>query len=164
MFGIYPPILIMSIQIAQSDREIISCFPVMQQLRPHLIDIEEFVARVHRQQQAGYQLAFLAVGNQGAEEPEIEGVKAVAGFRISECLAYGKFLYVDDLVTLESDRSQGSGAEILRWLMNYAKTQGCQEFHLDSGVHRFAAHRFYFRQRLEIKSYHFSCKLESLTQ
>lgn len=143
----------MPIHIAQSDREINSCFPVIQQLRPHL-DPGEFLERIHRQQQGGYQLAFLVVGDPGAEE-----VKAVAGFRVSECLAYGKFLYVDDLVTQESNRSQGYGAEILQWLINYAKTQNCQEFHLDSGVQRFAAHRFYFRQRLEIKSYHFSRKL-----
>ena len=66
---------------------------------------------------------------------------------------------MDDLITLESDRSQGYGEELLQWLMDYAKTQNCQEFHLDSGVQRFAAHRFYFRQRLEIRSYHFSLKL-----
>jgi GNAT superfamily N-acetyltransferase len=139
----------MSIQIAQSDREINSCFPVMQQLRPHL-DPEKFVAQVRRQQQSGYQLAFLS---QSVE------IKAVAGFRLSECLAYGKFLYVDDLITQESDRSQGCGEDLLQWLINYAKEQNCQEFHLDSGVQRFAAHRFYFRQRLEIKSYHFSLTL-----
>ncbi len=143
----------MPIQLAQSDQEISACFPVMQQLRPHLHP-EEFVAKVRRQQQGGYQLAFLAIENTGVEQ-----VKAVAGFRISESLSFGKFLYVDDLITQESDRSQGYGEEILQWLMNYAKTQNCQEFHLDSGVQRFAAHRFYFRQRLEITCYHFALKL-----
>ncbi len=143
----------MPIQIAQSDREINTCFPVMHQLRPHLHP-EEFVARVRRQQQGGYQLAFLAIGEKGAEQ-----VKAVAGFRISECLSFGKFLYVDDLVTQEGDRSQGCGEELLQWLINHAKEQNCQEFHLDSGVQRFAAHRFYFRQRLAITCYHFALKL-----
>ena len=146
----------MPIYIAQSDREINSCFPVMQQLRPHL-DPESFVARVRRQQQDGYQLAFLAIEDTGAEQ-----VKAVAGFRISECLSAGKYLYVDDLVTQEGDRSQGYGQEILQWLINYAKEQNCQEFNLDSGVQRFAAHRFYFRQRLEITCYHFVLKLDPL--
>ena len=143
----------MPIQIAQSDREISSCFPVMQQLRPHL-DPEEFVAKVRRQQQGGYQLAFLAT-----ENIESGQVKAVAGFRISECLSFGKFLYVDDLVTQEGDRSQGYGEELLQWLINHAKEQNCQEFHLDSGVQRFAPHRFYFRQRLTITCYHFALKL-----
>ena len=141
----------MPIQFAKSDREINACFPVMFQLRPHL-DPAEFVTRVRRQQQGGYQLAFLA----GENLPE---VKAVAGLRISECLSFGKFLYVDDLVTLEGDRSQGYGEQILNWLIAYAKDQDCDEFHLDSGVQRFAAHRFYFRHRLTISCYHFALKL-----
>jgi ribosomal protein S18 acetylase RimI-like enzyme len=49
---------------------------------------------------AGYQLAFLATDNR---------VVAVAGFRISQNLAYGKFLYVDDLVVDETARSHGYG-------------------------------------------------------
>ncbi len=141
----------MPIQFAKSDREINACFPVMFQLRPHL-DPAEFVARVRRQQQGGYQLAFLTGEN-------LAEVKAVAGLRISECLSYGKFLYVDDLVTLEDDRSQGYGEQILNWLIAYAKEQDCAEFHLDSGVQRFAAHRFYFRHRLTISCYHFVLKL-----
>lgn len=141
----------MPIQFAKSDREINACFPVMFQLRPHL-DPAEFVPRVRRQQQGGYQLAFLTGEN-------LAEVKAVAGLRISECLSYGKFLYVDDLVTLEDDRSQGYGEQILNWLIAYAKEQDCAEFHLDSGVQRFAAHRFYFRHRLTISCYHFVLKL-----
>jgi GNAT superfamily N-acetyltransferase len=156
MFGVRFPILghnlLMPIHLATSDLEINACFPVMQQLRPHLHP-EEFVSRVRRQQMGGYQLVFL-----GGESIE-EQVKAVAGFRISECLAFGKFLYVDDLVTAESDRSQGYGEQLFTWLVAYAKEQSCAEFHLDSGVQRFAAHRFYFRQRLTITSYHFAQKL-----
>ena len=38
-----------------------------------------------------------------------EEVEAVAGFRVSECLASGKFFYVDDLVSGSADRSKGYG-------------------------------------------------------
>ena len=97
---------------------------------------EEFVSRIRRQQQgSGYELAYLAAGT----------VKAVAGFRISENLAWGKFLYVDDLVAGSSDRSQGYGGILFDWLVDYARAAGCDEFHLDSGVQRFDAHRFYLR-------------------
>jgi len=154
-----------TIKIATSDRTIADCFPIIKYLRPHL-QAEEFVERIRRQQESGYQLAFLAKDIRDvrdvkeaiapSSEPEI---KAVGGFRISECLAFGKFLYVDDLVTQEGDRSQGYGEELLQWMISYAKTHNCEQFHLDSGVQRFAAHRFYFRQRLEITSYHFALKL-----
>lgn len=139
------------IALADSDIALKSCFPVMQALRPHLVNFEAFRQQVERQsQQYGYQLLYL----------EDEGtIKAVAGFRISECLAYGKFLYVDDLITVEAERSKGYGDQLFQWLLAYAQQHHCRSLQLDSGVQRFAAHRFYFRQRLEITSHHFSRSL-----
>jgi GNAT superfamily N-acetyltransferase len=139
----------MSIQLAASPDQILRCFPVVSQLRPHL-DQASFVDRVQRQMQMGYQLVFLDTENQ---------VVAIAGFRISECLAWGKFLYVDDLVTDERGRSRGYGQQLFAWLTAYAKQQGCEQLQLDSGVQRFDAHRFYFHQRMSITSYHFAVKL-----
>jgi len=138
------------VSLARNDQEIQSCFDVMAALRPHL-KREEFVSRIRRQQEgSGYELAYLAAGT----------VKAVAGFRISECLAWGKFLYVDDLVTSSSDRSEGYGGILFDWLVDYARTAGCDEFHLDSGVQRFDAHRFYLRKRMAIEAHHFGLKLK----
>ncbi len=137
------------VSLAKSDQEIENCFEVMVELRPHL-KREEFVARVRQQQEdASYELAYLAVGV----------VKAVAGFRISECLAWGKFLYVDDLVAASSGRSQGYGGILFDWLVAYARKAGCDEFHLDSGVQRFDAHRFYLKKRMAIEAHHFGLKL-----
>lgn len=87
--------------------------------------------RVRRQQQAGYQLVTLT-------DPAT--VLALAGFRLSECFAWGKFLYVDDLVTHPQSRSQGYGEQVLNWLTDYAQQHHCQTLELDSGVQRFAAH------------------------
>ena len=84
---------------------------------------------------------------------------AVAGYRISECLSWGKFLYVDDLVTRETDRSKGYGATLFDWLIGQAVKEGCVQFHLDSGVQRFGAHRFYLAKRLDITCHHFALKL-----
>lgn len=88
-------------------------------------------------------------------------MKAVAGFRISECLAWGRFLYVDDLVASANDRSKGYGGTLFDWLVAYARDAGCDEFHLDSAVHRFAAHRFYLNKRMAIEAHHFGLKLRS---
>ena len=137
------------IALAESEVEIDRCFPIMLELRPHLVR-SEFVQQVQRQNQTGYQLAFLEAG---------ATMRAVAGFRLSECLASGKFLYVDDLVTRSSDRSHGYGETLFQWLVDYAKAHHCQQLKLDSGVQRFAAHRFYLRQRMEITSHHFALKL-----
>lgn len=155
------------ITLADSELELKQCFPIVQVLRPHLVSVEEFIERVQRQRQDyGYRLAYFVDDrlendpaiNTSARDTSAKGtsVKAVAGFRISECLAWGKFLYVDDLVTAEADRSKGYGEQMIRWLIDYARQHQCQSFQLDSGVQRFAAHRFYFRQRMEISSYHFT--------
>ena len=137
------------IALAVSEREIDRCFPVLLELRPHLVQ-STFVQQVQRQQQHGYQLAYLESNGE---------LRAVAGFRLSECLASGLFLYVDDLVTRSSDRSQSYGEALFQWLVDYAKAHNCKQLSLDSGVQRFAAHRFYFRQRMEITSHHFVLKL-----
>lgn len=137
------------IQLAESDAQILSCFSTLLQLRPHLRQ-ETFLEQVHRQQQNGYQLAFIEVDHR---------VAAVAGFCISECLAWGQFLYVYDLVVDEAVRSQAYGQRLFEWLIDHAKSHNCDQLNLDSGVQRFDAHRFYFRQRMSISSYHFSLLL-----
>ncbi len=79
----------------------------------------------------------------------------VAGFNIGEKLAWGKHIYIDDLVTNEQFRSTGAGAYLMTWFKAYAQEQGCGQIHLDSGVQRFAAHRFYLREHFNIASHHF---------
>jgi GNAT superfamily N-acetyltransferase len=139
-----------NISIARSSQQITDCFPVIVELRPHL-KLIDFVEQVQRQQQQfNYQLVYLQLD---------QTIQAVAGFRVSESLAWGKFLYVDDLVSKSGDRSKGYGSELFNWLVDYARTEHCQQLTLDSGVQRFAAHRFYLRQRMEITSHHFTFKL-----
>jgi GNAT superfamily N-acetyltransferase len=140
----------MRIALAQSDADIARCFPVMQQLRPHLVE-SEFVARIRRMHAQDFHLAYVAADG---------GIRAVAGYRYQEKLFAGKTLYVDDLVTDSTARSQGHGRALLGWLAGEARAHGCTQLELDSGVQRFAAHRFYFRERMHISSYHFARALQ----
>lgn len=139
----------MPVLIAQTEPEIASCFEVMSELRLAL-KREEFVPRVRRQQQQGYLLAGLEVDGE---------IVCAAGFRMLESLAWGRFLYVDDLVTADKRRSEGHGDEMLSWLIDHAKQHHRDELHLDSGVQRFGAHRFYLRRRMDITAHHFTIKL-----
>lgn len=139
----------MSIQLAESDFQILGCFPVIFQLHPHL-EQSKFIEQVRYQMKEGYKLAFLEVEKQAV---------AIAGFRISNCLSSGKFLYIDDLVVDELKRSYSYGQQLFQWLIEYARNHECKHLSLDSGVQRFAAHRFYLRQRMSITSHHFSIEL-----
>ena len=144
----------MNIQLANSDQEIAACFPVMHQLRPHLTP-ESFLSRVRSQEAAGYLLAYI--------ESETRPV-AVAGFRILETLGSGRFLNVDDLVTLDSERSKGYGANLLRWLIRWAEAESCQRLELDSALRRKDAHRFYEREGMAASAYRFAITIGNQRQ
>jgi GNAT superfamily N-acetyltransferase len=135
---------------ASTPEAIARCFAVMRQLRTHCTDEEKFVAQVERQRDDGYRLAFLEEGGT---------VRAVAGYRMSESLFAGRFCYVDDLVTDATGRSLGYGGALFDWLVAEARAAGCAKLDLDSGVQRFAAHRFYLTKRMIISSHHFSLEL-----
>jgi GNAT superfamily N-acetyltransferase len=137
------------IREALDDGDVRRCHAVMRQLRPH-VDQDALVERVRLQRSEGYRLVF--VERDGA-------IVAVAGFRIAHNLAWGRFLYVDDLVTDGARRSAGHGADLLDWLVSEARLRHCDEVHLDSGVQRFGAHRFYLRHGMDITSHHFALRL-----
>jgi GNAT superfamily N-acetyltransferase len=138
------------ITIAQSEEEILDCYPVMSELRPH-IKRDEFVSTVKRLAEiAGYRLAYLTDG----------GVKAVAGFRMSEWLAGGKYLEIEDLVATSGERSKGYGGELFDWLVKHAEENGCHQIRLVSRVTRSDAHRFYLNKRMIIEAYYFSRQLK----
>ena len=142
----------MPVLLAETDADILECLPVMAQLRPHFqITAPDFVSAVRRQFSEGYQLAFIR---------HEQKVAAVAGFRVQNSLAHGRFCYVDDLVTDDHCRSHGLGGELFDWLCDYARSEKCARIELDSGVQRHGAHRFYLRRRMVISCHHFSFELK----
>lgn len=138
-----------TVRQAVTEAAIRRCFPVVAELRPHLRE-PDFLDQVRRQQADGYRLVFLASGRQ---------IHTVAGYRVTETLMWGRVLYVDDLVSASGVRSRGWGRQMFNWLVAEARRESCGELHLDSGVQRFAAHRFYLAQRMEITCHHFALKL-----
>src|SRR6185295_11626840 len=123
------------IKEATTDADFRAVFPVMRELRPHIKTAEELIERARRQHaQSGWRLIYV----EDVGEPV-----AAASFRISEWLAWGKALYVDDLIALESHRGKGFSEALMQWMEEHARKEGCAEFHLDSGTFRHGAHRFY---------------------
>ena len=121
------------------------------ELRPHIGAPAALTERVDRQRAGGYRLA-------GSFDDGEEEAAAAAGFRVGENLPWGRFLYVDDLVTRAAMHGRGHAGALMSWLLEEAERERCDEFHLDSGVipERADAHRLYFRRRLRISAYHFS--------
>lgn len=144
----------MEVLHANTDAEISACFPVMNVLRPHL-DETTFLATIRRQAAQGYHLVFIR---------DADAIVSAAGFRILEFLAWGKVLYVDDLITDPAKRGHGFGGMLMDWLIAHARAANCAELHLDSGYQRRAAHRLYLNKGLELNSHHFALKLGSMVK
>lgn len=121
------------------------------ELRPHLGDVATAAARASAQHAAGYRLLAAFA------EPEPDAV-AVAGFRESETLAWGRTLYVDDLVCRPAFRRQGHSRRLLARVEALARELDCDGVHLDSGpqAERAPAHALYFAAGMRISAYHFS--------
>ena len=127
-------------------------FEAMRALRTDLPDENAFVRRVDAvQRPEGYRLA--AAFDEGDER-----AAAVAGFRLGHNIAWGHFLYVDDLSTRPEARRRGHGRALLDWLLEEAARQGCDQLHLDSGVgfERADAHRLYLNAGMVISAHHFA--------
>ena len=141
----------MHIDIAETEEAIKSCYPVIKELRPHLSE-DAFITQVKRQIEShDYTLVYIR---------NSQSVVAAAGFRVTEYLAWGKTFYVDDLITLSSERNQGYASYLMNWLQDKAIELDCNEFHLDSGPQRHEAHRLYKNKQLDITSFHFSNQLK----
>ena len=127
------------------DERLTAVFPVMKELRTDL-DEGEFRRRYEAGHQLGYRLAALFDGNE---------CRAAAGYRLFTNFVSGLHMYVDDLVTAETWRSRGYGRLLNKYLVELARNEGCGSVQLDSSVQRRKAHRFYFRERYTIASFHF---------
>jgi len=117
-------------------------------LREAVGPAERLVARIDElQRPEGYRLV--------ASFDEEGRAVAAAGFRVGHNLAWGRFLYVDDLITLPEARGEGHATALLRWMLDEAARLGCGQVHLDSGTERHAAHRLYLGVGMHISSHHF---------
>jgi ribosomal protein S18 acetylase RimI-like enzyme len=132
---------------AETDREVAACFRVMALLRPHLSTAEELVTRIARQRAAGYRIL-------AAWRDDLP--LALAGYRVEENVIHGRFIYVDDLVTAESERGSGLGARLLAAVAAEGQREGCTRLVLDTALDNVLAHRFYYRQGLLARALRFS--------
>jgi GNAT superfamily N-acetyltransferase len=141
----------MQIKTAKSKEDILVCYEVMHELRPHLTE-ENITEIISGMMSRGYHLIYIE-----------ENGKAVcaSGYRFTEHLHWGKAIYVDDLSTLPQARKKGYAGQLLDYVVKVAKQNNCREVHLDSGCTpaRYDAHRLYLKYGFNITSHHFALKV-----
>jgi GNAT superfamily N-acetyltransferase len=133
------------VEIPPGDARLSAVYPVIQELRTELSE-EQFHERYAAGHRDGYRLAAVFDG---------DDCRAAAGYRLFTNFVSGRHMYIDDLVTAERWRSHGYGRLLNKYLTELARDEGCESVQLDSATHRLKAHRFYFRERYVITSFHF---------
>lgn len=123
-------------ELLESD-SLLKAFPIVQQLRPHLNETA-YLNFLKDMQKEGYRMFALCDTVIDAEK-----IIAVIGVIQLTNLAYGKHLWVHDLITDVSHRSKGYGEILLSFINNLAKKNGCAVVALSSGFQRIGAHKFY---------------------
>lgn len=136
----------MEIKIAHSDSDILKCFKVIKELRPHLAE-ENFLSLIKKMMAEGYELAFIEENNRAV---------AAVGFRYLQLLYNGTQYYIDDLTTLPESRGRGYAGRLLDFVETLAREKGFNTVTLDSGHQRFDAHRLYLNKGFKIVAHHFS--------
>jgi GNAT superfamily N-acetyltransferase len=140
----------MQIAFITEEAVIVRSFDLMSKLRPHLTR-EAYVAMAqHLAANMGYRLV-------GVED---DGLRALAGIRIGEWLHTGRYLEIEELITAEADRSRGYGRALLAWIVDYARSEGCTQVRLLSGLQRQDAHRFYEREGLVWQAKYFALDID----
>jgi GNAT superfamily N-acetyltransferase len=132
-----------------NDLEIERAFGVFAYLRPHL-DCATFVRQVRAQRAEGYKIVYVELDGQ---------IVSAAGYRLASFLAWGKVLYIDDLITHPERKRLGLGGALLDWLIEEGRRLRCDEVHLDTGFARHDAHRLYMRKGFELTCHHLSLRL-----
>ena len=129
----------------ESDEDILKCREAFLDLRPH-IEASAFPTILRSMINDGFKVIFV--------EQDGKAV-SVAGFWTGYKLHRGNYIYIDDLNTLPDYRKKGFAAKIMDWIIAHADQNNIDQIHLDSGVLRHDAHRFYLSKKFIISSHHF---------
>ncbi|QKY68556.1 GNAT family N-acetyltransferase [Lentibacillus sp. CBA3610] len=143
----------LTIKELRSREEFLEAFPIMNQLRTHLDEATYLDLVTEAKEKDMYRLFALY---------DQEEIVAVTGFKPMITLYYGHFVWVCDLVTDSSQRSNGYGERLLSYVHKWAKESGYESVALSSGLKRIDAHRFY-EERMDYDkvSYVFKKPLDS---
>ncbi len=141
----------MNIKPLKTYDEIIQSFDAFTELRSHLTNKEKFITQVQEQQKEGYEIT--AIEENGE-------IVACIGFRFLTTLAWGRIIYIDDLITKEKTRGKGYGKTLLDHVIQIGQDRFCDAVHLDTGYARHAAHKIYLKQGFEFNCHHIALKLE----
>jgi len=141
----------MEIKQANEKEDFLKCWEVVKELRPHL-DQDRYLTLMLYMIDEGYKLIYIEENEKGI---------AFCGYRLTTMLHRGRSIYIDDLCTLPEARGKGYARALLNFVLRNSISEELQSIHLDSGHHRYEAHRLYLNFGFKITSHHFAMELNT---
>lgn len=140
----------LSLVKANSPQDLERFYPVMKELRKDL-SYQDFL---HLYQKAHEADSYEVLGFESQGK-----IVAVMGYRILYDLVHGKHLYIDDLVSTETQRSKGLGAKFLAHAEQLAKDFSCKGLRLCTGIENESGKKFYERHGWSLRAVAYKKKL-----
>ena len=66
----------------------------------------------------------------------------------------GKSIEADHVIITEGYQGKGLGKKLMQWVYDYAKSKDCLWIELNTFVHNFPSHKFYYNEGFVSKGYH----------
>jgi GNAT superfamily N-acetyltransferase len=120
-------------------KELESAYELVKELRSEL-SYDEFEDLVYAMRHQEYKMFGIYESDQ---------LITYAGLSVLINLYHKRHLYIFDLVTTFSYRSQGYGKSMLAYLYDYAKIQNCEHVVLSSGLKEESNYHFYENEAFE---------------
>ncbi|MDO1501437.1 GNAT family N-acetyltransferase [Winogradskyella maritima] len=71
----------------------------------------------------------------------------------------GKSVELDHVYISDAYRGQGLGKRFMSWIKTYVEEKGCKSMELNTYVHNYPSHKFYYNDGYEAWGYHFFKKI-----
>ena len=133
------------------ENELQLCFPVMQELRTHLTFENFLLLYTQAHEHEGYKIIT------ARKNKKIVGLM---GYRILHDFVHGKHLYIDDLVSTQTERSNGIGSALLDYAEKLAALNGCTGLRLCTGIDNELGKKFYEKNNLRLRAVVYKKKLQ----
>lgn len=126
--------------------EIFNIIPLMQILGNFSVSEELLKERLQEMVQQNYECLGVF---------DAETLIGVCGLWFQTRHYAGKSVEMDHVIIDDAYRSHGIGKMLVEFVSDYAKKKSCNWVELNSYVHNFPSHKFFYNQGFVAKGYHF---------
>ena len=134
-----------SIRIIEAN-DILNILPLLQKLENYSVPEEVAKERILEMSNQNYECLGVYDG---------DTLIGICGLWFQTRHYAGRSLEVDHVIIEDSYRNLGVGKMLMEFVYEYARKKSCNWVELNTYVHNFLSHKFYYNQGFVAKGYHF---------